>query len=284
MQTRRVPGVGLAGLCIMMLAVSAAPCHGETHGEPDELSAVRNVELSSSGEDLSKWFVVFGAANVYPRLELSEARIENEINRVFGTVLPRWSEPRTFRHWRDEFRLWDFHVGFGRELSPRWVWMSTFGGTAGTVRNEDRYCPLGIPTMFHVDFSRSLWFASTGLLYYPYGQSVFEHSDGAMGRLGRSLRGTRPFIGGVVGYVDLTVEGKVTIDLPLTSFDPRIVQKERIRPFYLSPRIGVDVPLTRRNDLVLAAGYLFFNEDRQDLNNLSLYLLFKHRFAGKKSR
>ena len=282
MQYKYMRTLFLGSLCAAVFLAWAGPCYGETEDQFVGAEAPDAVDEPSASDDLSKWFVVFGAGNVHPRLEISEARIDRQINRVFGTVLPRWSEPRTFRDWRDEFRLWDFHVGFGRDLSPNWVWASTAGGTAGTVRNRDRYYPAGIPTMFHIDFSRKLWFVSTGLFYYPCGQSVFDQSPGAMGRLERSLRGTRPFVGCVAGYIDLTVEGKVKLDFPLTPFTPRIVHKDHIRPFYISPRIGVDVPITRRNELVLAAGYLFFNEDSADLNNLSLYLMFKHRFASKK--
>jgi len=78
----------------------------------------------------------------------------------------------------------------------------------------------------------------------------------------------------------LRAEAVVKIDLPLTSFDPRIVQKQRTRPVYISPRIGVDVPLTEQDDLVLAAGYLFFCEDGADLDNWSYYVMYKHKFKS----
>ncbi|HNV20053.1 MAG TPA: hypothetical protein PKM22_00295 [Candidatus Hydrogenedentes bacterium] len=235
---------------------------------------------TSAADERSKWFLIFGVANVQPRLETSEAQIDRQINGLLGRAFPRWEEPRTFATWRDEFRVWDLHVGFGRELTPNWVWVSTFGGSLGTVRNEDRYYPLGIPAMFHVDFSRKFWFASTGILYYPWGQAVYEPADGAMERFRRSLRGTRPFVGVIGAYLDLRAEAVVKIDLPLTSFDPRIVQKQRTRPVYISPRIGVDVPLTEQDDLVLAAGYLFFCEDGADLDNWSYYVMYKHKFKS----
>ncbi|HOD50859.1 MAG TPA: hypothetical protein PKJ78_12540 [Candidatus Hydrogenedentes bacterium] len=272
--------LGLRGLLLFGVLVCAALSHAEMGNQEGDSAASAPEALGAGTEELSKWFVVFGMANVQPRLEASEAQIDRQINGIFGKLLPRWEEPRTFLDWRDELRLWDVHAGFGRELSPKWVWMCTFGGSLGTVRNEDRYYPLGIPAMFHVDFSRKFWFASTGILYYPWGQSVYEPSEGAMDRFRRSLRGTRPFVGGIGAYLDLSTEAVVKIDLPLTSFDPRIVEKQRTKPFYFSPRAGVDVPLTKQDDLVLAAGYLFFCENSDDLNNWSFYVLYKHRFKS----
>ncbi|MEA3365999.1 MAG: hypothetical protein U9Q79_10205 [Candidatus Hydrogenedentes bacterium] len=268
------------GLLLIAVFGTTGPCYGDADGKTQNIEGVSQSPAEEDNER-SKWFLVFGTGNLQPRLEPSELQIKQQINDVFGTVFPRWEKPRTFRDWRDEFRLWDLHVGFGRELSPKWVWMSTFGGSLGTVRNEDRYYPLGIPTMFHVDFSRKLWFASTGLLYYPWGQSVFEESEGALERFRRSLKGSRPFVGGIGAYLDLSTEGVVQIDLPLTSFDPRIVQKQRMRSPYLSPRAGVDFPLTKKDDVVLAAGYLFFCEYGDDLDGWSYYLLYKHRFKPR---
>lgn len=268
---------------VLLLGVTLAATsgYGETGGNDQDRIETLSEPTSARDDQPSKWFLVFGAANLQPRLEPSELQIKQQINNVFGNILPRWEEPRTFRDWRDEFRLWDVHLGFGRELSPKWVWISTFGGSLGTVRNEDRYYPLGIPAMFHIDFSRKLWFASTGLLYYPWGQSVFTESEGPMERFRRSLIGARPFVGGIGAYLDLASEGVVQIDLPLTSFDPRIVQKQRMKSLYFSPRAGVDIPLTKRDDLVLAAGYLFFCEYGDDLDNWSFYMLYKHRFKSK---
>ncbi len=270
----------LGAVLIVALFAGAASSHGESSDNAASIGNSDSDAVRSLDEERSKWFFVFGAANVQPRLKASEKQIDEQINGIFGAVLPRWEEPRTFRDWRDEFRLWDLHVGLGRELSPKWVWMSTVGGSIGTVRNEDRYYPLGVPAMFHVDFSRKFWFASTGMLYYPWGQSVYVPAESAMERFRHSLRGTRPFVGGVGAYLDISVEAVVKIDLPLTGFDPRIVQKQRMQELYFSPRIGVDVPLTERNDLVLAAGYLFFCDHGEDLDNWSFYVMYKHRFRS----
>ncbi len=238
------------------------------------------------GEDLSsedsKWFLIYGAANVQPKLESSEAKIAKDINGLFGAVLPRWEEPRTFKDWKHELRMWDFHIGLGRDLGEKWAWVSTIGGTAGKVRNSDRYYPLAIPLMINVDFSRELWFASTGLLYYPWGKADFTPSPDGKGRFMRSLKGTRPFVGGILGYVGMNVRGDVKIGLPIIKDNLKIVDEQSINVFYASPRIGIDIPLTKRDELCLAAGYLFFDNHGDDVNNASYYMLFKHRFAAKK--
>ena len=155
----------LGAVLIVALFAGAASSHGESSDNAASIGNSDSDAVRSLDEERSKWFFVFGAANVQPRLKASGKQIDEQINGIFGAVLPRWEEPRTFRDWRDEFRLWDLHVGLGRELSPKWVWMSTVGGSIGTVRNEDRYYPLGVPAMFNVDSSRKIWFASTGMHY-----------------------------------------------------------------------------------------------------------------------
>ncbi len=272
--TRTLIVCGVLAVGILMGPVSAL-------AEPSD-AAVPAEFGATAAEEYSKWFLIFGVANVHPRLEASEAQIDRQINGLLGRMFPSWKEPRTFVDWRDELRIWDLHLGFGRELTPKWVWLSTFGGSLGTVRNERRYYPLGIPARFQIDFSRKFWFASTGMMYYPWGQSVYEPAEGALDRFRRSMRGTRPFIGAVGAYLDLHAEAVVQIDLPLTNFDPRIVQKQRARSFYGSPRIGVDVPLTKQGDLVLAAGYLFFCEDSADLDSWSFYVMYKHKLKLRK--
>jgi hypothetical protein len=48
--------------------------------------------------------------------------------------------------------------------------------------------------------------------------------------------------------------------------------------FYLSPRLGVDIPMDEANTVSLVGGYLFFNDHGREFDNASFYMLYKHKF------
>ena len=68
-----------------------------------------------------RWQVFVAAANLWPKLDESEAKIDRLINNALRRVIPRVEEPITFKDWRDDLKLWDFQTGLSAAtLNERW--------------------------------------------------------------------------------------------------------------------------------------------------------------------
>lgn len=224
------------------------------------------------------WYLIAGVANVWPRLEESTAEIDRDINNLFGPLLPRWEEPDTFADWRDKFMLWDVHLGAGYSFNDHWSAFSTAGFIAGTARTENVYFPIGLPTNIKVKFHRKVWFVSAGLDYYPWGKpDPIEESPGQTW-LTRRLFAARPFVEAGGGYVNIYTIGQVKVAIPLLGDLAKVKHAEYYDLFYLSPRVGVDIPITDDTHLSTMAGYLFFMQHPDEFSTWSFYFLIKHRF------
>jgi hypothetical protein len=239
--------------------------------QPDS-SDVKQKESSESDE--SHWYFGYGPANVHAKLNTSEARINREINDTLGSVVPGWSPPRTFRDWNDEWRIWDMHFIVGRDLSSKLDGFLDFGASAGLVKNKDNYL-LPIPFRTNIRFSRVMWFVSCGLNYYPWGKPELE-SNKSDNPILRSLLSAKPYIEGTVGYVSEDQAASVKMTSGPCSL--KIRKTYYPRASYVSPRIGLEIPVDDDDSIKIQAGYLFFDKYSDDCNNLSLYFFHQHRF------
>jgi len=223
-----------------------------------------------------KWFMYWGAANLHADLKESEAKIDRELNQTLGRLISGWKKPVTLKDWSESFLLWDGHIGIGRELSPKWSWFLGTGGTAGTVRNAERYA-LPIPLRVEADFSRRLMFLVTGLDFYPWGKPRLECKPGG-NKLIESLRATRPFAEIATSYTRLKTVADVDVRLFGALSLLKRYEETDYDLFHISPRVGLEAPLSKSNSILVQAGYLFFNQHPDEFNNFSLYVFHKHRF------
>lgn len=223
------------------------------------------------------WYWMVGLANVYPRLRESTSEIDRDINGLFGNLLPRWKEPTTFADWRGDGKLWDVHLGVGRSFNDKWSWFSTVGIIEGTARTDNEYYPLLIPMDVNVKFHRRVWFISTGVDYYPWGKPHIEDApDGHW--LMRRLRASKPYVEAAGGYVNVYTIGQVRVGLPLIGDVAKVKHAEYYDLFYVSPRIGIDIPIDEKSSLAFQAGYLFFTAQPDEFDTASYYVFYKHRF------
>jgi hypothetical protein len=247
--------------------------------EGEETPAAKLLAASTKEEyDLASdqyWYLIVGPANVWPRLEESSSEIDRDINGLLGNLIPGYNKPTTFADWRDSVMLWDIHTGIGRSLSDKWSVFSTAGIIFGTIDNEDSYL-FPVPMDVQIKFHRKVWFLSAGVDYHPWGKArMLPENEGTA--LTRRLRGARPYFEAGVGYVNVYTVGQVRINVPLFGDIGKIKHAEYYDLFYISPRVGVDIPISERTTGSLQVGYLFFTSHPDEFDSLSLYFLVKHR-------
>jgi len=257
--------------------VVIAAAHGAEASAPgaDAKPGAPAAESDSEEGRYRGWQVFVAAANLWPRLDETEAKIDRLINNGVGRLCPRWEEPRTFSDWRDDGMLWDFQLGVGRDIADKWTWYAAAGGAFGHQPNSHRYFPLGLPMKIGVDFDRSAWFVTSGLDYYPWG--VPEYPEDGPSILA-CLRAAKPYVEGAIGYVYLKGRAECSFALPLLGEFAHYQDKAQYDLFYLSPRLGVDIPVSKRNSVSVAAGPLLFTTHEHEFNNVSIYTVLRHRF------
>ncbi len=249
------------------------------------IAAAKDAEVPDPGEHEvlqledtrdQHWYLIVALANVWPRLEESEAQIDRDVNDLLGNLLPRWDEPTTFRDWRDDLKLWDIQIGLGRSLNDRWSVFVTAGGIAGSVTTENAYRPLLFPLHIRSKFRRKVWFASAGVDYYPW--TKVDYDPNARGNwFTRRIRAARPYVQAATGYVHVRTEGEVRFRAPVLGNLAKVTIDRKYDLCYLSPRIGLDIPVTERGNFALMAGYLFFMQHPREFDTASFYFMYKHR-------
>lgn len=224
------------------------------------------------------WFFYTGATNYHARLEPSEKQIDEQINGLFGSLLPRWREPETFKDWSDDWKLWDVWIGFGRDINAKWTWGTSVGGGEGTVKNSHTYYPFLIPTDIDVNFTRMEAYIEGALSWYLWGKpEIADRQDGKKG-LHRALKATRPFFDLAVGYDYQVSEANVAVKMPLIGTVFREHQKDDYHLLYFNPRIGIETPIDNKNSVGMTAGYVFFHEHGDEFNSSLVNVFFRHRF------
>jgi hypothetical protein len=273
-------------LVVCLAAALGAAAQETPETDPHAASELPEAEAGASAEDIvyehsvepfrKRWYLLLGIANVHPRLDETEDRINVLINGALGSLFPRWERPETFADWRDDFKLWDFHLGIARDLSPKWTWFTTAGAIAGYIPNSKLYFPLGIPVVIHADFSRKTWFVSTGVDYYPNGKPLWVEKEGD-NPFRISLSGARPYFEAAIGYVYMDALGQVKLDLPKVTTLFTYDDQRYHDLFYVSPRVGLDIPVGENSTVALQGGYLFFKDHSDEYNTWSWYMFYRHK-------
>ncbi|MFP4500072.1 MAG: hypothetical protein ACLFTT_03650 [Candidatus Hydrogenedentota bacterium] len=221
-----------------------------------------------------RWYATVGASNYHPGLEESELKIERQLNQVFDW-LPFWERPETFKDWRDSFKLWDMAIGVGRDLTPRTTWMIWTGGAKGTIENNKRYGPLDTD----ITFSRTTAFFTIQGYWFPWGKTDYTLEEKDTGRVQASLRGAKPYFSVGTGWCLVRAEADAKFKVPILGTVLHQTDKEDHHLFQVSPCFGVEIPVTKNNNIIMEGSYYFFGPDHQkEYNGPAMFLGFKHRF------
>ncbi len=261
----------LSGLLLTIANVGQA----QEKGNETDLQPVSAAEKKTSEQEgfqkQSFWF--FGTSNYHLKLHEAESKVDRMLNTPLGLIFPRWEEPTTFKNWSDDFKIWDFWAGYGRDINEKFSWSIYGGGGAGTVPNSKRYYPLGVPLKLNMDFTRRSLMIGSSISWYPWGKPV-STGRGVM----NALRASKPVAEMNIGYNHQTSIGDVTFKLPLLGDVLHIKDEAKYNLFWASPRLGVEIPLTEKDSLNLLTGYLFFHQHKDEFNGILLEFFIRHRF------
>lgn len=247
---------------------------------PDDMPCPTDAKPVAQRTESDAWFLGVGMTNYRPALKESEALIDAQINGVLGKALGGWDKPETFKDWSDRSLLWDLWLFAGRDISPRWTWWLSAGGSWAPITNDMDCRFLGIPIRADVDFSRLEAFVAPGITWYPFGKPALS-SESKKLKLREMLSHARPFLELGAGYVFIRAEATVKVASPLG----RLFKQEQVFDYHLaqvSPRVGVEIPVSKNNRLALVEGYYFFNEHQDEFNTPTFTIRFSHRFGNKK--
>ncbi len=200
------------------------------------------------------WYMGVGGTNYHPRLRESEGQIKRELNDLFDWM-PWWKKPTTFADWRDNFMVWDFVAGFGRDLTLKTNWMLWFGGATGSMTSREHYGPI----FSKINFKRSSLFLAPELFYYPMGKVDYDSVEGARGfqRVRAAIANTKPYLSLVVGGTFVKAEADVKFKAPLLGTLFRQEQSEDHYMYTVSPRAGLTMPIGKNTSLNPVFIYLF---------------------------
>jgi hypothetical protein len=172
--------------------------------------------------------------------------------------------------------LWDVHVGVARDLGEYFSVYATTGYIRGTVKSEEDYSLL-IPAKTRVKFQRDLGFVMLGAQYYPFKKAVFD-TDPSCCWFARVVQGTRPYVELATCYVHLTAFGSGKVTVPLIGTIYKKGEYSDYNLSYLSPRMGMEIPLGKRDSLTLSGGYSFYLWDDKEFNGPAAFIMHKHKF------
>ena len=247
---------------------------GSKAGEPAAQAAAPQAPAEKEEAWQNRWFFTWGATNLHPGLAESEGRINRLINGTLGRVLPRWERPATFKDWSDDFRIWDLHFGFGRDINQKWAWAVNSAVTSGLVKNNETYrVPMFLKT--DIDFKREVLGVIGSVGYYPFGKPALAPNQS---RFLQSLLGTRPALKLAGCYAFVHTAADIKLSVPGVFHPFKKLDQHDYNLFYISPRIGVEVPVTANNVVGAEVGPQFFTSHSDEFNALAVYVFHKHYF------
>ena len=237
------------------------PAGGPAQARPEEPTTYRR-------------FVMLVMANAYPGLQ-SEELVDRFFNGTMRVLAPGFDDVTTFSDMRDRGQLWVPNIGGGYVLSKRFAAFLTFGYGAGPVRTK-----ANDPSIFllplHTDFEmeRSAYTVTPGLDFFPFGMVEQRPYHGLMDR----LRGSKLVFGVRVPwtYAGYKVRAKIGLKPFNKIIDARLEDNWSIWSVNLN--VGVDVPITRRNQINANFGQSIFFARDYDFGGPVFSLTWKYYF------
>jgi len=221
----------------------------------------------------NRWFWFVCSTNYHNRLTTSERQIDKQINGLFGTIFPNWEGVTTFQDWRDNWFMWDLSAGVGRDINPHLAWTVYGVAGTGTIRNRDDYHLLLVPVGMKVNFIRTSLSLGASLRWWPWERA---HRDGK--GLWSIIKGVRPVTEMNVGYSREISTADVRASVPVVGDLLHIKQTQTYNLGWLSPRAGIEIPLSDKYSINVLGGYLWFNNAQNDFDGWMLEFMFCGRF------
>ena len=265
----------------------AIRCGRSTRGREEVLLAVFSILIlacssralaEGARESEKRWYLGIKASNYRPALKEFERRIDAEIREPLKAILPSWQGVESFKDWSDDSEVWDIWLEGGRDLSPKASWFISAGGTGATIRTNQTYFPVGIPFTTDVRFRGTELGIMGGLAYFPLGKPALDCRSRTWNVVKQAVLRAKPYGEIGVGYTFFRGEGTVTLGLPMLNRLYKNKEEFRFHLLEISPRIGVEFPLNRRDSISLVGSYRFFHGHGAEFDSPAVSAVIKHRF------
>ncbi len=221
-----------------------------------------------------RWCAMLCMANAYPGLK-SEDLIHGLFDPIMHAIAPGIDRINTFGDMRDDYLLWVPNLGVGYNLSPHFSLFLQLGYGAGPVRTEDSANSiLFLPLHLSFEMKRSAFTITPGLDYFPFGMVQQRDYHGLMER----LRAIRPMLGVRVPWTHAGYTAHAKIGLWPVEKLLRIDLGDSWDVWSTNVNVGVDVPITRRNQVNINYGHSFFYGHDSDFGGPVFSVTWKYSF------
>jgi hypothetical protein len=267
----------------MILAAAALQGWTEEPALEDAAESVLDLETGQKivvGDErkpvYSKWFMHYGMANAYPKIE-SEQLVRDFFDPLMEFLSPAHDEVLLISELRDMGLVWAPQLGVGRMLGEYFAFTALGSYAGGKVRTEQTNRSILLLPL-HSDFSitRSAAVIDLALDWYPLKAPVRRDFDSWKER----FRASKPRVGVNSTFVWATYDAKVQIQfVPLPNLTIKLDDKWFIPSFQF--RLGYDIPIDRRNLLQFNLGYQWFTAEQHDFNGPVFSISWKSFFRAR---
>lgn len=256
--------------------VVLAPEPGSAPIESLEADGALELRVAEAEEEANqaRWFWYVGLNQTYPKIE-SEALINDLFEPLTQAIAPGYDEINTIGDLRDIGLLITPLVGVGRRLGDHWT-LSMHGGWAGgsvrTIQDERSYI-LGLKLYNDFYMYRSAYYLDFIVDFHPWGHTKLKNYETWKER----FRAARPKISldtvithaNYNAVVSLALANKILPNL-------RIELSDNWTLIGWRPHVALEIPYDRNNQIVVTAGYNFFQSQQQDFEGPTFSIVWQH--------
>lgn len=258
-------------------APAASPAPEAAAASVEELDTSQELTLKGPEQEANdaRWFWHLGMTSAFPRIE-SEGLVKKLYDPIMGALAPGYDPVQLVGDYRDIGVLFAPQIGLGRRIGDH-LTLTLHGGWAGGKVRTKQDAMFWIPFInIHNDFEiyRGAGYVDFGADIYPFKHTVLKD----YGSWKERLKAAKPKVALSTTFTMADYKAKVHIGIDKLNFLPHIGVKVTDEWFLQSykTRVGLEVPINRRNILSFDIAYNFFEEQQHDFNGPIVSVIWQH--------
>ncbi len=277
-------------LLALLFFAASAPAQEPAPAPPSPDEAAKAVADIKTGGQITlaadrevndaRWFWHLGLTSSFPRIE-SEELVGKLYNPLMKTLAPGYDDVTLVGDYRDMGVLLAPQIGLGRRVGDHLTFTFHGGWAGGKVRTKQDAETL-IPFLnLHNDFEiyRGAGYVDFAVDVYPFKHPKLLDYETWRER----LKAARPKVALSTTIVQADYKAKVKIGLDKLPWIPNIgvtLTDEWLLQSYKT-RVGLEIPINRRNVLSFDAAYNFFEDVQYDFNGPIFSVVWQHYWERK---
>jgi hypothetical protein len=222
----------------------------------------------------SRWFWHLGMTSAFPRIE-SENLVKQLYDPLMRAIAPAYDDVFLIGDYRDWGLLLAPQLGLGRRVGDH-LTLTVHGGWAGgKVRTKQDLRSWFFLAPFHNDFEiyRSAAYVDFAADIYPFGHTKLLD----YGSWRERFKAARPKVAISTTITNANYKAKVKLGFfePLLPNIGITIEDEWTLQSY-KPRVGLEIPINRRNILSFDIAYNFFEDLQYDFNGPIVSVIWQH--------